>query len=142
MITAQKKTITYSFLLFLIVGGIMINSTDNNIQENNFDETFEMDIIKIPNYAGTGDFLSTWDTLELSTGSSANDQIKLPLVSSGSYNFLVDWGDGQTDTITSPTDVAVIHTYSLSGVYTINITGTIVGWQFNDDGDRLKLLEI
>lgn len=40
------------------------------------------------------DFISVWDTTIEST-------IELPLVSSGNYNFSVNWGDGNTDTITT-----------------------------------------
>jgi len=36
-------------------------------------------------------FISTWDTTNTSTGSSNSDQIKLPLVSNGTYNFTVDY---------------------------------------------------
>ena len=39
-------------------------------------------------------FISTWDT----TGS--DETVTLPFVSSGSINFTIDWGDGNTDTVT------------------------------------------
>ena len=39
-------------------------------------------------------FISTWKTDNTSYGSSTATQVKLPLISSGSYNFTVDWGDG------------------------------------------------
>ncbi|MEN9845839.1 MAG: hypothetical protein RIS36_986, partial [Pseudomonadota bacterium] len=87
-------------------------------------------------------FVSTWKTNNTSSGSSTSTQIKLPLVSSGTYNFTVDWGDGSTNTITSWNQAATTHTYSTAGTYTLTITGTITGWQFNNSGDRNKLLEI
>ncbi|MFX1236125.1 MAG: BspA family leucine-rich repeat surface protein [Promethearchaeota archaeon] len=87
-------------------------------------------------------FLSIWDTTLISTGSSNIDQVRLPLESSGTYNFLVEWGDGTQDAITSWGQSEVTHAYGSEGVYSINITGTIVGWRFNYGGDRLKLLEI
>ena len=37
-------------------------------------------------------FYSTWNTSNTSTGSSTATQIKLPLISTGTYNFVVDWG--------------------------------------------------
>jgi len=62
----------------------------------------------------------------------------LPLVSTGTYNFLVDWGDGRKDYVTSfaqiyrPIEtVARTHTYRTAGTYTIRITGTIRGWNHN-----------
>jgi len=87
-------------------------------------------------------FESTWRTSNTSTGSSASAQIKLPLVSGGSYNFRVDWGDGTSDNITVWNQAQTTHTYSISGNYTIKITGSIVGFQFNNTGDRLKILSV
>ncbi len=87
-------------------------------------------------------FISMWNTSCLSDGSSTIDQIRLPLISSGSYNFLVQWGDGTSDIITSYSDASVIHTYFSAGVYSVNITGILAGWQFNNAGDKLKLCEI
>jgi len=83
-------------------------------------------------------FISIWDTTKTSEGSSDNDQVSLPLTG-GPYNFVVDWGDGTNDTITS---TSAIHTYASAGMYIITITGTIIGWCFNNWGDKLKMLEI
>ena len=88
------------------------------------------------------DFLSVWNTTKTSSGSSDSDQVRLPLESSGTYNFMVDWGDESNDTITIWDQVAVTHTYAFAGAYNITITGTIIGWWFNNGGDRLKILEI
>ncbi len=87
-------------------------------------------------------FVSVWNTSKISTDSSAANQIKLPLYPSGTYDFLVDWGDGTTNTITDANDTAAIHTYSAEGIYIITITDVIIGWRFNKEGDPLKLLEI
>lgn len=87
-------------------------------------------------------FVSIWDTTKTSTGSSNDNQIKLPLVSGGTYNFYVDWGDGTANTITAYNQAEVTHTYNYSGVYTIMITGTLTGFKFNNSGDRLKLLRV
>ena len=85
-------------------------------------------------------FSSTWDTTK--TGSSDSNQITLPLVSSGSYDFLVDWGDGTTSQITIYNDSDLPHTYSSSGIYVVKIYGIIKGWSFADSGDKFKLLNI
>jgi len=94
-------------------------------------------------------FISTWKTNNLSTGSSANNQVKLPLVSTGTYKFTVNWGDGSSNVITTWNQAQVTHTYAAIGTYTITITGFIKGWQFGPEtptppttGDRLKLLTI
>ena len=87
-------------------------------------------------------FFSEWNTANVSTGSSANNQIKLPLISSGNYNFIVDWGDGSQDTITQWDQIETTHTYATSGIKQIQIGGVIRGWGFGGDGDRLKILDI
>jgi surface protein len=90
----------------------------------------------------TKSFVSVWDTSRTSTGSSTAAQVKLPLVSTGTYNFIIDWGDGKTDKITTWNQAQTTHSYSSVGVYRIKITGTCYGWRFNNTGDRLKILSI
>jgi len=84
----------------------------------------------------------TVDTTKTSSGSTASDHFKLPLSASGSYNFTVDWGDGQVSTITSWNAAAADHTYAASGVYTVSILGECTIWSFNNTGDRLKVLNV
>lgn len=88
----------------------------------------------------TNPFSSVWETNR--SGSSGNNQIRLPLESSGTYNFIVNWGDGTNNSIISWNQAERTHTYASEGVYTINIIGIINGWCFNYEGDREKLLEI
>ncbi|MEQ6121800.1 fibronectin type III domain-containing protein [Reichenbachiella sp. MALMAid0571] len=85
-------------------------------------------------------FISTWKTDN--AGTSGNTQIKLPLESSGTYNFSVDWGDGNSDVITAWNQTETTHTYATSGTYTVSIAGTINGWRFNNTGDKLKITNI
>ncbi len=87
-------------------------------------------------------FVFTIDTENTSSGSSLNTQFMMPLVSGGSYNAVVNWGDGSSDTITSYNQQEVTHTYSSAGQYEISIEGTLQGWQFNNAGDRLKMLDV
>jgi surface protein len=87
-------------------------------------------------------FVSTWDTTLISTGSSNNNQVKLPLYSGGTYNFVVNWGDNSSSTITSWNQAETTHTYSSTGTYTISISGTLTGWSFANTGDRLKIKTI
>lgn len=90
----------------------------------------------------TTGFISIWNTENTSVGSSNNNQVKLPLEATGTYNFVVDWGDGQTNTITVWNQAETTHTYASAGIYTIKIYGTLSGFAFANTGDRLKLLEI
>jgi surface protein len=93
---------------------------------------------------GINDFISTWDTTNTSPGSTTDTQIKLPLVSSGTYDFVVYWGDGSSDTITKWNQTEVTHDYGVlnQGVNTITIVGTINGWRFYSGGDKLKIIDI
>ena len=87
-------------------------------------------------------FVFTIDTENTSSGSSLSTQFMMPLISSGSYNATVNWGDGSSDTITSYNQQEVTHTYSSAGQYEISIEGTLQGWQFNASGDKLKMLDV
>jgi len=88
------------------------------------------------------DFVSTWKTDNLSTGSSTDTQVKLPLISAGTYNMTVDWGDSSSDVITVWNQAEVTHTYGAIGTYVITISGTCTGWNFANTGDRLKILSV
>jgi surface protein len=87
-------------------------------------------------------FVSTWNTSLNSTGSSNKTSITLPLEASGIYSFVVDWGDGISSFVDAWDSVNVTHTYATEGVYIIQINGTIVGFRFNNGGDKLKILNI
>jgi len=50
-----------------------------------------------------------------------NEDIFTPLPN-GTYDFTVNWGDGQSDVITSPTQPEITHAYSGAGARTITIT--------------------
>lgn len=87
-------------------------------------------------------FQCTIKTDNLSTGSSNNNQFKLPLEVSGTYNFIIDWGDGSKNTINVWNQAEVTHPYSAIGTYPIKIYGDCDGFGFNNTGDRSKLLSV
>jgi surface protein len=87
-------------------------------------------------------FVFEINTANTSTGSTTDTQFKLPLRSSGTYNFSVDWGDSSSNTITTWDQAETTHTYASSGTYTITISGQIEGFSFISTGDRLKILDI
>jgi surface protein len=87
-------------------------------------------------------FVSTWDTTKISTGSTTATQIKLPLQSTGSYSFSVEWGDGSANLITAWNQAEVTHTYAVAGVYIVKIKGKCKGWSFVNTGDRLKISSV
>lgn len=87
-------------------------------------------------------FISVWNTANTSAGSSASNQVKLPFISTGTYNCRVDWGDSSSDIITSWNQTEVTHTYASTGSYTITISGQCEGFGFGNSGDRLKITGI
>lgn len=85
-------------------------------------------------------FLTQWITSN--SGTSNSSQVQLPLVSTGSYNFTVLWGDGTSNLITTYNQPTRLHTYGSAGVYTIAISGLITGFDFQGAGDNTKLTVI
>lgn len=131
---------------------------DTNIPFNSSNDTITFVVDSFSAYAGgeissiqdnyviqggsSEDFISLWNTSKISAGSSNSTTIALPLQSTGTYNFNVTWGDGNSDIITVWNQPEVNHTYALEGEYQINISGIINGFRFNNDGDRLKIIDI
>ncbi len=87
-------------------------------------------------------FDSIWNTTYTTWSVTANNQIKLALVSWWTYNFTVDWWDGITDTITTWNQAQTTHTYATGWQKEIKIKWTIIWWSFNNSWDKTKLLEI
>jgi surface protein len=85
---------------------------------------------------GVTGFVTTWET------TTPSETISLPLVSGGTYDFNVDWGDGSDDDITAYNQSEVTHTYASAGTYTVTIAGTIEGFRFNNAGDKTKIQTI
>ena len=72
----------------------------------------------------------------------ADKTITLPLPAAGTYDFVVDWGDGTTGTVTAYNDAAIMHTYTTAGIKTVSIMGKMTHWSFNDGGDKLKITDV
>jgi surface protein len=90
-------------------------------------------------------FQATWDTTRTTAGSSTSTQIALPLVAAATgslYNFVINWGDNTSSSISSSLQSEVTHTYASSGTYTTKMWGTMRGWRFNNTGDRNKLQSV
>lgn len=79
------------------------------------------------------------------SGVSNSDQFQLPLISAGTLDFTVIWGDGTQDIITSYNQAETLHTYPSSGTYTIGIranTEPLKGFKFDAGGDKFKMANI
>ena len=70
------------------------------------------------------------------------DSFLLPTVVGGSYDALVDWGDGNDNTLTT-WNVDRSNTYTTAGTYDITISGEFDGFNFFDEStSRLLIREI
>jgi surface protein/parallel beta-helix repeat protein len=134
--TGGTRSYYNNYTINATLTGYETDSNSLNITEtqNKIDDAFTLNELN--------KLISVWDTRATSPSSTNSSQVGLPLTSNGIYDFTVYWGDGNSNAITSWNDANVNHTYASEGVYTINITGTIQGWRFNNAGDRLKILEI
>ena len=81
----------------------------------------------------------TFSVNTATSGSTTSTQFQLPFVSTGFTTVDVDWGDGNTDTITTWNQAETLHTYSASGIYTIKIANVVNAFQFGGGGDKDKL---
>ena len=142
----MKRNLILSILAIalLIIAGCsipsgVINNKDNTA-ENTKQNTFAVNT-EISKSMSTDTFISVWKT------DSESNHIRLPLVREGTYDFIVHWGDGNTDRITKYKDPAIKHAYSVPGTYTVICDGTIKGWSFGlnsyaNRGESLKIIEI
>lgn len=81
--------------------------------------------------------ISDVNTFIFTIRTTSTKTIVLPLVTTGTYNFWIDWGDGIKDfvraysQIYSGETVARTHTYPIALIdYTIKITGVCRGWSY------------
>jgi len=75
-------------------------------------------------------------------GSSGVGNLTIPAGYVGTYDAVIDWGDGTTSTITSYNDADLSHSYSSAGTYIVKITGSFPNIKFNNGGDKLKLIKV
>src|SRR5680860_377835 len=84
-------------------------------------------------------------SLDFTIDTSLGDGIAsfaLPTKTGYNYNFVVDWGDGNSDIITTYNDPNITHTYTSGGVYHPKITGLFEAWFFNNGGDKSKFISL
>ncbi|NKI31645.1 BspA family leucine-rich repeat surface protein [Croceivirga thetidis] len=81
-------------------------------------------------------FTTRWNT---NLPGSANTEINIPTNPAFTYNYSVDWGDGNNDTNVIG-DIG--HTYAAPGIYVVEISGDFPSIYFNNAGDREKIIEI
>lgn len=83
-------------------------------------------------------FITTWNT----ANSGITNKSQLQILTKGSANFYVDWGDeSRNDNVTGD----IIHNYAFPGIYTITIGGLFPRIYFPQNGDvsdATKLLSV
>jgi len=92
--------------------------------------------------SASDDFLAQFDTTYLTSGSTSSNSLKLPTVSSGTYDFIVYWGDGSNSSVKSYNSANITHVYSVPGKYNVTISGTFDGVYYANTNDRNKLHNI
>ncbi len=85
----------------------------------------------------SGAYITTWKTDN--TGTSNDDQISIPTNNGLTYNYSVNWGDGNAD---AGVFGDITHTYATAGTYTVKITGDFPSIYFNYGGDIDKFLTV
>lgn len=75
--------------------------------------------------------------------SLGTNSVSIPMVSTGTYNYYIDWGDGTNSAqITNYADQNATHTYTTSGEYTIKLHGDLNQLKFKDTNIGKCLTEI
>ena len=84
--------------------------------------------------AGLTGFVSVWATTAI------NETITIPCQNIGTFNAVVDWGDGSSETITAYDGFS--HVYADIDDYTISITGTFPNIYLNAGASAPKLKKV
>jgi hypothetical protein len=89
------------------------------------------------NDSGLEDFVFTIAT------SAADEVFTMPTLSGYTYDYTVDWGDGNTSgACTSYDDADAAHTYATAGTYTIAVSGTMQSIKFYDSTAASQLTSV
>ncbi len=78
-------------------------------------------------------------TIDTTKAGSASDTFILATTNFSSDDYVISWGDGDSDNIIGTGSPS--HTYASSGIYTVTIVGSINHIKFNNGGDKAKVLE-
>ena len=99
-------------------------------------QTFAVTITANPN-----DFVTTWRIPENDPTNPNNQRITIPIFTGETYDYTVDWGDGQvSDSQTEADDTS--HTYASAGDYEVRINGLFPRIYFNNRIGGEKIIAI
>ena len=134
--------------------GTTTTTIPNILNGTNLNDTYNFKIIDTvygyesnvisDNVIGCISFITLWRTSNTDGTSTVSGDLQLPLISTGTYNFTVYWGDGNSDTITTWNDPLTLHTYASPDDYIVKIVGQIEGFKFSgsSNNDKVKLLHV
>jgi surface protein len=88
------------------------------------------------------EFITKWSISNI-FGETRELTLELPLIESGTYDFVVDWGDGSNLEHISAYYEGT-HCYETPGIYIVRIKGIIKGWKIKggDDFRDYELLDV
>jgi hypothetical protein len=94
--------------------------------------------------AGGGSEDTGTDEIVELTIATDGDSHTLPLASGGTFDFVIDWGDGTSDHITAYDQAEITHSYTLAGVYTRRISGVAssIGYDAADALSKSQLTKV
>ena len=131
-----------------LINNVKFGAADTNFcnsieARNELINTYGWQIIDSGNDCSGTYFITTWKTDN--PGVSEDNQIIIPTFPGETYDYTVDWGDGNTHTnITGD----ATHTYSVAGTYQVSISGEFPRIYFNNqhtatetDSNKLLLIE-
>jgi len=73
---------------------------------------------------------------------SDTETLTIPCQNVDTFDAVIDWGDGNSSTITTYNDADLAHEYVSAGIYLVSISGTLPNIYFDNSGDKLKLTKI
>jgi len=122
----NNMTTSTSFPLNQFIGNIVSEFNLDAVDTIEFFESKGWSLNTLGQKVVYTDFTTDDLVLIINTGSN----FRLPTIPTGTYNFTVHWGDGNSDTITLWDQLETTHTYSSPGKYAIKIVGTFNGFNF------------
>lgn len=123
----------------ITIGSLPAGTTDLWVRWGNADCPIDMEDVTIgnSNCDFSNGFITTWETAN--DGTTNSNSIAIPIASTGTYNYHVDWGDGQFDyNVTG----GITHPYATPGTYQVKIIGYFPHIYFNNTGDKQKILSV
>ncbi len=123
----------------ITIGSLPSGTTDLWVRWGNADCPIDMEDVTISNSNCdfSNGFITTWETVN--DGTTNSNSIAIPIASTGTYNYHVDWGDGQFDyNVTG----GITHPYATPGTYQVKIIGDFPHIYFNNTGDKQKILSV